>query len=236
MNAWDAWLVTLICGQLNSTTAGEWQLRQSTIALPSYVELKSFLSKRVAAFEAGVITNSSCAVEKPNRGKTSHPNTKSFFAHTNETKPMKCPACSEAHKIYYCQKFRDMALLDRRQLISTLRLCFNCLNFGHQVSACRLSACPKCGKKHNSRLHEDHHADTSTGTNANTSSSADERTVLYTETIKPEEPNSAMNVMLATSFVVVNDKTGQPHKCRVVLDSGSQLNFVTNDCAKRLGI
>lgn len=43
-------------------------------------------------------------------------------------------------------------------------------------------------------------------------------------------------VMLAKVVVEVCDDYGNIVQCRVVLDSGSQVNFVTNQCARRLGL
>lgn len=36
---------------------------------------------------------------------------------------------------------------------SRLKLFINYLNFEHQVQACKLPGCPKCGKRHNSNFH-----------------------------------------------------------------------------------
>ncbi|XP_060861476.1 uncharacterized protein LOC132938548 [Metopolophium dirhodum] len=43
-------------------------------------------------------------------------------------------------------------------------------------------------------------------------------------------------VMLATVVVEVCDESGKMVQCRAVLDSGSQVNFVKNQCARRLGL
>lgn len=42
--------------------------------------------------------------------------------------------------------------------------------------------------------------------------------------------------MLATVVVEVCDESGKMVQCRAVLGSGSQVNFVTNQCARRLGL
>lgn len=39
------WLVTLICDQLDATTAGEWQLLQDYKKMSNYEKMESFLSK-----------------------------------------------------------------------------------------------------------------------------------------------------------------------------------------------
>ncbi|XP_011884008.1 PREDICTED: uncharacterized protein LOC105571144 [Vollenhovia emeryi] len=46
--------------------------------------------------------------------------------------------------------------------------------------------------------------------------------------------NDASKVLLSTAIVSVYDRKGELHGCRVLLDSGSQLNFITEDFANRL--
>ncbi|CAI6363676.1 unnamed protein product [Macrosiphum euphorbiae] len=43
-------------------------------------------------------------------------------------------------------------------------------------------------------------------------------------------------VMLATAVVYINDAAGYPQPCRALLDSGSQVNFITDACAQFLGL
>jgi len=233
---WDAWLVTLICGQLDASTAGEWQLRQDSKDLPTYEQIESFLAKRIFAFEAGA-HNSVAASDKPNRTKGPHTNSKVLLAKAPEGKAFKCPICSASHKIYRCEKFSNMSSADKKKSVLRLRLCFNCLNYGHQVEACRYPACFKCGRFHNSKLHEDRAEPESAAScsNVNQPPNVEENTVLYAQIFKSPQPSSSMNVMLATARVYVNDCNGQPQLCRAVLDSGSQLNLITLACAKKLG-
>ncbi|XP_018374037.1 PREDICTED: uncharacterized protein LOC108768190, partial [Trachymyrmex cornetzi] len=46
--------------------------------------------------------------------------------------------------------------------------------------------------------------------------------------------NSASKIFLSTAIVNVYDCHGHPHGCRVLLDSGSQLNFITQKLANKL--
>lgn len=43
-------------------------------------------------------------------------------------------------------------------------------------------------------------------------------------------------VMLATAIVYIKNETGNFQSCRALLDSGSQVNFITDACAQRLGL
>lgn len=45
---------------------------------------------------------------------------------------------------------------------------------------------------------------------------------------------SGESVMLATAIVLINDISGVPKRCRALLDSGSQINFITDACAQSL--
>lgn len=131
-----------------------------------------------------------------------------------------------------------MSLNDRKNAVRTAKLCFNCLNYGHQVATCKFSCCPKCNKKHNSKLHDNQAIDnTLTNPNPNEQSSNQHHTVLYTETATTSKHNAKnMNVMLSTALIHVYDQCGQLQVCRAVLNSGSQLNFISADCALTLGL
>ncbi|KAF0763176.1 DUF1758 domain-containing protein [Aphis craccivora] len=45
---------------------------------------------------------------------------------------------------------------------------------------------------------------------------------------------SGDSVMLATAIILINDIEGVPKRCRALLDSGSQINFITDACAQSL--
>lgn len=231
VQSWDAWLVTLICGQLDATTAGEWQLRQDTKELPTYASMELFLSKRVSAYEVGMISN--CSTDKPSKIKLSNHNNKSFFTRTSDIKVKKCPLCSASHKLYSCDQFNKLPIHDRRQTVAKLSLCYNCLNAGHRVESCYFPNCPKCGLRHNSKLHEDK------GVNQipkpviaqDPNAENNDNIVTFSQEVQLEE-----TVLLATAIIHIYNNNGQRYKCRAVLDSGSQLNFIDQNFAKKLGL
>ncbi|KAL4154334.1 hypothetical protein QTP88_000213 [Uroleucon formosanum] len=227
---WDAWLVTLICGQLDATTAGEWQLRQDTKELPTYASIELFLSKRVSAYEAGMISN--CSTDKPSKSKLSNQNNKSFFTRSSDVKVTKCPLCSAPHKLYSCDKFNKLTIHDRRQTVAKLSLCYNCLNAGHRVESCYFPNCPKCGLRHNSKLHEDKGV-SQIPKPAVPQDENNDNIVTFSQEV---QSHSEETVLLATAIIHIYNNNGQRYKCRAVLDSGSQLNFIDQNFAKKLGL
>ncbi|XP_025192641.1 uncharacterized protein LOC112592702 [Melanaphis sacchari] len=245
---WDAWLVTLICGQLDSSTAGEWQLRQDSKDLPTYEQIETFLAKRIFAFEAGAVTSVG-APEKQHHVKTpqnnnkflptrQNHNNKVFFTRSAEDKVLKCPVCTQPHKIYSCNTFLKMSIADRKNAVAVAKLCYNCLNYGHQIKDCRLSSCPKCNKRHNSKLHEDtppNHTLNEPNCTESTMVGSTPSSVLFSGTTNNVQSSDVnFNIMLSTSIIKVQDQAGNWHNCRAISDSGSQLNFITHECAKKL--
>ena len=43
-----------------------------------------------------------------------------------------------------------------------------------------------------------------------------------------------LNILLSTAIIHVYDSNNQIHSCRVLLDSSSQMNFITKELANRL--
>lgn len=230
---WDAWLVTLICCKLDSNTVGEWQLSLKSKELPTFQEIEAFLASRVSAYEVGEIdksTASTISTSKSISNITKPSHKKVFLVNQNSSKPsltIKCPLCSGAHRLYFCDDFLKKTVDERRKVVSDAALCFNCFLHGHQASQCRLGACKKCGRKHNTKIHVDqvHSNDVDQSPGA----------VLYAQKhLKTHQTNYPTYAMLATSIVYINNAQGDPQPCRAVLDAGAQLNFMTQACANKL--
>jgi hypothetical protein len=95
---------------------------------------------------------------------------------------MSCVVCNGKHPIYSCQKFLDLNLDSKLNLIAKYKLSKNCLRPGHTVYDCRFGPCRRCNKKHNSIIHSDE---------PNTSSSA---VSLSANQVEPtDSPSAAHN-------------------------------------------
>lgn len=129
-------------------------------------------------------------------------------------------------------------------------LCYNCLRKGHQAKECTATkTCRKCNKRHNTLLHEDSKRSNSPDMPPAPSVQQPE------DSRKPDavQPSATANqhvsttcasshhvatktVLLLTAVVQAIDRNNRSHPCRVLLDSGSQVNFVTEEMANRLGM
>uniref|UniRef100_A0A2S2N8A8 CCHC-type domain-containing protein n=1 Tax=Schizaphis graminum TaxID=13262 RepID=A0A2S2N8A8_SCHGA len=234
---WDAWLVTLLCCRLDPTTVGEWQLLQTTKELPKFRDLEKFLANRVSAYEVGEVNNQSTHLKQlPSGGYSTKK--KVLFTHQNYSSPSKerkCILCPEHHRLTTCENFNKMSITERQDVVFRNKLCYNCLHPGHQVRQCRSSNCNECGKRHNTKLHNDSMLRSSTSENEPSSSNQDQPVVNYVEQAN-NNPTALKQIMLATAVVSLTNSTGHHIPCRAILDSGSQVSLITKECASRLHI
>ena len=75
-----------------------------------------------------------------------------FGAQRHEVKPKACPYCEATnHRSTECAKVTQVA--DRKRILVTKALCFNCTGSKHKASACRSqNSCQKCGRRHHTSI------------------------------------------------------------------------------------
>jgi len=152
-----------------------------------------------------------------------------------------CIHCKNKHFIFQCESFRKLPVEKRIEIIRNAHLCINCLRSGnHQAKNCTASLCRKCGKPHNTLLH---FGSSKTDGSMNDNQSA----IPPSESIQASSSNSsaplvtqcsqidsASKIFLSIALIDVYNYEGEIHGCRVLLNSGSQLNFITEDFVNKL--
>ncbi|XP_062704294.1 uncharacterized protein LOC134286658 [Aedes albopictus] len=139
-----------------------------------------------------------------------------------------------------------MSVDQRVSKVKQSGLCFNCLRKGHQIRACPSDkSCLKCSRRHHSMLHfEQQFQPEPKEQNSSVLSEQPEVETAVASTA-PEEPVStacsgidrrAKHVFLMTALVNVASKSGKSFKLRALLDSGSQVNLVSEAAVKLLGL
>ncbi|XP_013402058.1 uncharacterized protein LOC106167743 [Lingula anatina] len=129
-----------------------------------------------------------------------------------------CILCKETHRFWYCQKFKDMKVNERRDLVKNHRLCENCLMNNHYTANCRKpSVCsvPGCGMKHTKFLHVSKEENSTPKKSTNCSSSTE---------------LDAPSVYLPVVEVRVNAQ----YHTYALLDSASTSSFCTSSLVKKL--
>ena len=82
---------------------------------------------------------------------------KNFSTHQQNATNRKCVFCDgTGHKINDCTGVKDP--VKRRQIVSSKKLCFNCLKYGHPTADCPSRTCFKCNRKQHTSLRANNEA------------------------------------------------------------------------------
>ena len=231
---WDSLIVALLSRKLDQITIREWEKR--VLAPPHQTHLRAFiefLEERSQYLEnIAATTQVGGAAPFPTPRDNRRPErTTAHVANTLAT----CPVCSANHALYHCSRFKELDVEGRRETAKRARVCFNCLSGGHQIQACSRGRCKHCNSKHHTLLHiETVH--TKLDTTASDKSLHEGAVSEFPNYIANTSADSATYTVLSTAIIFVRDCKGDTKDCRVLLDSGSQANFITDDFCKRLGL
>ena len=222
---WGALLLHLMTSKLDRATLKAWERKVNGAAVPTLVAFWDFLNEHCQMLEAMSIDSST---NLKSQNKSSH-QPKSSQAHhacvATSSGKSACFACNQQHNIQSCEKFGSMTCSQRSDVVKKSRVCFNCLRYGHVVSACTVSRCRKCDRKHHTLLHDD-----------SISESAVDLANQPNKSTAALQAFIASQILLTTAEVDFVDVNGKHHACRILLDSGSQANFMTAALAHKLGM
>lgn len=170
---------------------------------------------------------------------------------TGAATELQCIFCENSgHIINKCNRFKKLSPSDRYAHVKKLSACLNCLKVGHFITKCSQSKCGICSQNHHSLLHmgevnnyespepstsshATHHVSSNgSGLVSNGSATSCSITTLPVKTSTGESKNNY--VFLATAMTIACNKWGHTLPCRVLLDSASQLNFITERLANQL--
>ncbi|XP_055612530.1 uncharacterized protein LOC129759143 [Uranotaenia lowii] len=247
----ESMLLNRIASRLDSETRKAWELSQKIDELPDYAETMEFLRERCRVLEKINLLSSvkpAQRMQKPIR-VVGDPKMRinSFVTRTEQ-----CPHCQGSHELWKCDAFKKVSLSDRYTTLRKAGACFNCLQKGHRTTNCSSeSTCKKCKKRHHTILHpeinnQQKRSETpATSTkfpepNQHTSEAAPAAQVIpESETrssfcVQPKV--GGKQILLSTAVVLVCGNAGEPYPCRVLLDSGSHTNFVTESFATLLAL
>lgn len=240
--SWDPLLLHILLKRTDRTTHSlyEQSLKNPKVLQP-VKEFLTFLELRFQSLEALGTKG-----RRPDeRNKQSHSSLTSII----DSNP-KCAACNGLHALYQCQSFLKMAPRDRLNVVYKHNMCSNCLRAGHYASKCTLRGCKKCTKKHNTLVHLESAPNNESSNKTPSTSSTDKKSninIPQTVNTKPIEGSVSLttstysdrqrkSVLLGTSRVKLISPIGDEIECRAILDSGSQINIISQRIAKKLNI
>lgn len=260
---WDLLLIYILSRKLDFATQKSYELERNTTNLPTLSEFLDFLEKRCQAFET-LLPNAVQRVplDKPTSKGNVYPHKASLVASsvpkdfstykpkTSQKANSVCTYCkSTEHKIYKCPEFLLLSDVQRTTFARGKQLCLNCLGTRHSSQNCNSSIlCRFCSARHHSLLHRQsspHNAPKS-HSNANPVNSGPSSNEYsphnVTHTVVSDDcglnstpaTNQGHHVLLATAKSLVKAPNGRSAVARCLLDSASQLSFISQSLVDQL--
>lgn len=250
-----------LINKLDISVRERYEREHNSNDLPTYKDLVAFLEIECRAQDA--ITHKNKAPYDTRKVKSALIST-TGGKENNHTAISACPMCRQNHHLYTCRKFQNKTPRERYNFIKDNNRCINCLSLHRSNSCSSKNTCKQCRKPHHTLLHFDnqyvsqtanphsnqdvttppssqnnHFDQPSTGddvsastnlmvTHTNNSNSDSDAVVVMANS------SSNATVLLATIMVEIADAGGKYHHVRAVLDSASQINFISEKCARML--
>ncbi|UYV67499.1 hypothetical protein LAZ67_5000940 [Cordylochernes scorpioides] len=215
--------VKIIQDKLDKTTRKQWELQNNPRVVPSIKDLMEFLEIHAKSLQN--LPNKDSNVEKHSMKKELQK------VNVYNSYMIKCLKCEGAHALSSCNLFFKLPESERVNFVSSAKLCFRCLKPNHLAKNCYCkNICQICKKRHHTFIHQETKVQ-----------EVDEgkfecgKDIKNTTCLLSNEKYFS-NVMLTTARIKIKDNNGVPQTCRALIDSGSQANFISGQCRKRLGL
>jgi len=203
--------------------------------MPNFDSLISFVQQRCKILENFRSAGNICKINL--KCDKNYVSSKTSLAATIVSSSLKrCPLCKDSsHPLYRCSIFKKWTVNQRKEFVTSAKLCFSCLGPSHVVTACKSkSSCSTCGKRHHSLLHYRREiSGEKIAANSNTPN-VQAPPKVGNDTNFVSLSRLTNTVVLRPAVVHVLDRHGLPHPVRVLLDSGSQVSIITVECASLL--
>ncbi|XP_044573273.1 uncharacterized protein LOC123257597 [Drosophila ananassae] len=248
----DCWIIYLTLEKLDADTRRRWIERSVETDSPTLEEFFKFLDARCEELELSkreTIGGKTTASIGDKTRKVTH----SLVVLEGN----KCSKChSTEHRLYGCQQFLDMSAGQRFSFAKENALCYNCLKPGHGVRKCKSTfKCRQCKGQHHSLLHlqrtqqaigtiaqtgedqEDPSANISTVTTSHIAQAEGSAAMVCAQGSANSQQSTGWNrSTLPTAMVNVRNAKGDLVACRLLLDTGSELSYISERCIQTLGL
>ncbi|XP_077301712.1 uncharacterized protein LOC143922362 [Arctopsyche grandis] len=217
---WDSILICIVLSKLPLRMQIEWENTLPNKDMPAYDSLKNFLENRCSVLQSIDASNSKPVYQNNNdfSVRTYNRQTRNF----ESIKKKRCHFCDREHFTASCPILTKQTPLERRRSATEKKLCFRCLNSGHMWENCHSKfTCKDCNRAHHTLLH------------------IPQTSIVEETNFSPQTYTNIgtfHNALLATASVLLKDHDGKFHKCRALLDPGSQTNYITAKLARNLKI
>lgn len=146
------------------------------------------------------------------------------------TPKVNCVYCQKDHKEVDC----PISIEERKDIVKKQRRCFNCLKPNHVVRACNNKGkCQRCSRQHHTSLCSQEQVSSTSESESSTQQSAKASTSSTNMYV-----NTETSILLQTCIAQasLDSCQGQTQLVRVLLDSGSQRTYITQQLKDKLNL
>lgn len=215
-------MIYIVLSKVDTESKSNYDERQSLEKLSTWEDFCKILNRRCQFLEGQRDDQSE---QRPSNVRSKNASSAKSFVNIAE----ECLHCkSNAHYTGSCKAFNELPLQQRLTTIKNSNACFNCLRKAHRVKDCQSkSRCKVCQSTHHTLLHKYVQASATSGPQ---SSSTFNQPSVSTSLLA----HSSSIAVLPSALVQIQDNQGQFHVVRALLDSCSEVSFITEETAKRL--
>lgn len=238
----EDFVIHLLASSLHNDVRHLWESTIKHGELPKYDEMLKFLKEQTFILERVEASNAKSVPIKQSPAVNKPSVQKSHATLSSEANESKCDFCGKSHLNFTCSEFKSLSVPQRLDKVRERNVCFNCLKRGHRGADCPSErTCQKCKRRHHSLLHAEEKARQTVEPLSKSTPPAAEQEEQPTSSVQQTVTCSSLatrtqQVLLLTAVVDIMDKNYQPHPCRVLLDSGSQVNLLSRSMADSLGL
>ncbi|XP_037930221.1 uncharacterized protein LOC119664950 [Teleopsis dalmanni] len=224
----NAIIIHLVLSKVDNETKIFYDSQQDFESLPCWESCYSLLSRRCQFLDSN---SKRCNNDKVNDTKNNSFNRKlTTFVNTK----INCMKCNGGdHSLGSCPSFVKLTFNDKFKFVKDLFVCLNCLRKGHVVKNCQSTAhCRICNGMHHTCLHKFKPIEQNVRPNLSDSPPG--------QLNFPQSPSISLvsrtkqRSLIPTAVVLIKDKYGLYQPIRALLDSCSEISFITEKMAKQL--
>ena len=255
----DIWFIYLIYKKLDADTRESWAISQENVeGFSTYASLRKFLESRIHSLEnahgiSKIELNENIKGVKDK--KVANVNTSQSESVLIKVKSSKkfnsnCFVCGEKHFPNKCVKFREMSVIQRRDIVIKNKRCFICFSHSHSKDNCdKKWRCFICNKDHNALLHVDESVKKSQAFSTSVQARdldipADKNS--DSSSVSSNDTDNSVNglkisiskklVLLATANILLQAQNGEFIPVRALIDPGAESSIVSKRVVSSLAL
>ena len=208
-------------GRLSEDLLRKWGERSVSIRVkgvePNLFHLEEWLQTRVLVIQE---------IDRPSE-------TRPHERKINHVQMGTCPSCGEKHPVWKCKDYLNHVPDGRFDMARSLKLCYNCLSYGHVRSQCPSKGkCfqSNCDERHHTTLHEHY-------VKSDSSAPAADSSIVPPVVVTTVGRYSTENRRVFLQVVPVKLQAGD-RSCSTfaLLDNGSESTLLRDDLSHKLGL